>query len=145
MRRQGYSREEAQDLTQEFFSRLLEKNALTAVDRRKGKFRSFLLASLKHLLANEWNRSQCQKRGGGLTFLSLDDLHAEERYSLEPAAELTPEKVYERRWAETIIDSVTLQLRDEFVAAGQERRFEALKVFLPIGGTRTCSHGRCLG
>ena len=120
-------------MTQEFFSRLLEKNALATVDRSKGKFRSFLLASMKHLLANEWNRSQCQKRGGGLTFLPFDDLHAEERYRLEPADELTPEKVYERRWAETIVDSVTVQLRDEFVATGQAERFEALKVFLLAG------------
>ena len=133
VRRRGYPHEEAQDLTQEFFSRLLEKNALAAVDRNKGKFRSFLLASMKHLLANEWNRSQFQKRGGGFTFVSLDELRAEERYGQEPADELTPEKVYERRWAETIIDSVTLQLRDEFANDGQGERFEALKVFLLAG------------
>ncbi len=133
VRRRGYSHEEAQDLTQEFFTRLLDKNALASVDRSKGKFRSFLLASLKHLLANEWNRSQVQKRGGGVTFLSLDELHAEERYGQEPKDELTPEKVYERRWAETIIDSVTRQLHDEFVAGGQAERFEALKEFLLAG------------
>lgn len=133
VRRQGHSPEESEDLTQEFFSRLMEKNALDSVDRRKGRFRSYLLASMKHLLANEWNRGQRQKRGGGLTILSLDELHAEERYCQEPADKLTPEKVYERRWAETLIDSVTLQLRDEFVAAGQTARFEELKVFLLAG------------
>jgi RNA polymerase sigma-70 factor (ECF subfamily) len=133
VRRQGYTPEEAQDLTQEFFSRLSEKNALKTVAREKGRFRSYLLMSMKHLLANEWNRSQCQKRGGGFTFLSLDELHAEERYRLEPVDELTPEKAYERRWAEAIIDSVTLKLRDEFVAAGQVERFEALKIFLLVG------------
>lgn len=133
VRRQGYTPEESQDLTQEFFARLSGKKALETVAREKGRFRSYLLASMKHLLANEWNRSQCQKRGGGLTILSLDELRAEERYRLEPADESTPEKVYERRWAETIIDSVTLQLRDEFVAAGQAGRFEALKVFLLAG------------
>lgn len=130
VRRRGYPPEEAEDLTQEFFSRLLEKNALESVERSKGKFRSYLLASMKHLLANEWNRSQCEKRGGGLTILSLDDLHAEERYRLEPPDELTPDRVYDRRWAETIVDSVTLKLRDEFVTAGQATRFEELKVFL---------------
>ena len=133
VRRRGYSREEAQDLTQEFFSRLLEKKALAMVDRNKGKFRSYLLASMKHLLANEWNRNQFQKRGGGLTFVSLDELHAEERYSQDPADESAPDKLYDRRWAETIIDSVTLQLRDEFAAAGEAERFEALKVFLLAG------------
>ena len=130
VRRRGYSHEEAQDLTQEFFSRLSEKNALESVAREKGRFRSYLLASMKHLLANEWNRNQCQKRGGGTALLSLDELRAEERYSQEPVDELTPETMYERRWAETILDAVTLQLRTEFEAAGQGERFEELKVFL---------------
>ena len=139
VRRSGYSREEAQDLTQEFFARFLEKNSLGTLDRSKGKFRSFLLASMKHLAANDWNRTHSQKRGGGFTFLSLDELHAEERYGQEPADELTPEKVYDRRWAETIIDAVTLQLREEFVAAGQAGRFEALKVFL-VGGEEPATY-----
>ena len=130
VRRQGYAPAEAQDLTQEFFSRFLENKALATVDRSKGKFRSFLLASIKHLIANEWNRSQFQKRGGGATILSLDDLQAEERYILEPADNLTLENIFERRWAETLIDTVTLRLRAEFEASGELPRFEVLKVFL---------------
>lgn len=130
VRRQGYAPAEAQDLTQEFFSRFLENNSLATVDRSKGRFRSFLLASIKHLIANEWNRSQFQKRGGGTTVLSIDDFQAEERYDLEPADNLTPEKIFERRWAETLLDTVTLRLRAEFQTTGELPRFEALKVFL---------------
>jgi len=130
VRRQGHGPEQAADLTQEFFSRLLASNGLAAVDRSKGKFRSFLLASMKHLLANEWNRSQRQKRGGGSVHFSLDAAAAEDRYQFEPADELTPEKIFERRWAETLVDSVTRKLQQEFVEAGMTERFDTLKVFL---------------
>ena len=130
VRRQGYDPHAAQDLTQEFFSRLLARNELESVDRSKGKFRSFLLAAMKHFLANEWNRSQRQKRGGGSAHFSLDVASAEDRYQLDPADELTPENIYERRWAETLIDSVTLRLQGEFAKAGMSRRFDELKVFL---------------
>ena len=130
VRRQGQAPHEAADLTQEFFSRLLSTNALASVDRRKGKFRSFLLASIKHLLANEWNRSQTQKRGGGCVHFSLDAVSAEERYQLDPVDEMTAEKIFERRWAETLIDSVTLRLQEEFTEAGMAARFDELKVFL---------------
>jgi RNA polymerase sigma factor (sigma-70 family) len=130
VRREGHGPEEAADLTQEFFSRLLASDALASVDRGKGKFRSFLLASMRHLLANEWNRSQRQKRGGGCVHFSLDAMAAEERYRLDPADELTPETIFERRWAETVIDSVTRRLQLELAEAGMARRFEELKVFL---------------
>ena len=130
VRRQGHDPHEAQDLTQEFFSQLLAGKGLESVDRRKGKFRSFLLASMKHLLANEWNRSQRQKRGGASAHFSLDAISAEGRYRTEPMDELTPEKIYERRWAETVMDSVTIQLQNEFAEAGASERFENLKVFL---------------
>lgn len=130
VRREGHGPEAAADLTQEFFSRLLASNGLASVDGSKGKFRSFLLASMKHLLANEWNRSQRQKRGGGCVHFSLDAATAEDRYHLDPADELTPEKVFERRWAETLIDSVTRTLQQEFAEAGLAGRFDALKVFL---------------
>lgn len=110
VRRQGYAPQDAQDLTQEFFSRLLDRNELESVDRSKGKFRSFLLTALKHLLANEWKRSQRQKRGGGSAHFSLDELAAEDRYQLDPADERTPEDAYQRRWAETVVDSVTRRL-----------------------------------
>lgn len=130
VRREGHGPEAAADLTQEFFSRLLANNGLVAVDRSKGKYRTFLLASMKHLLANEWNRAQTQKRGGGFAHFSLDAAAAEDRYRLDPADELTPERIFERRWAETVIDSVTRRLQGEFAAADLSERFEALKIFL---------------
>ena len=129
-RREGCSPEDAQDLTQEFFSRLLARNELETVDRSKGKFRSFLLAAMKHLLANEWHRSQRQKRGGGCAHFSLDATSAEDRYQRDQVDELTPEDIYERRWAETVVDSVTQRLEKEFAEAGLAGRFEELKVFL---------------
>ena len=146
VRRQGYDAHTAQDLTQEFFLRLLAGDGLESVDRNKGKFRSFLLASMKHLLANEWNRSHTQRRGGGHAHFSLDAASAEERYQLEPADELTSEKVFERRWAETVIDAVTRRLQEEYVEAGMARRFEELKVFL-LNGDEPASYAeaaRCL-
>lgn len=129
-RRQGYDPEAAKDLTQEFFSRLLTNDGLETVDRSKGKFRSFLLASMKNLMANERKRAHRQKRGGGSAHFSLDAAVAENRYQLDPLDEMTPERIFERRWAETVIDSVTRRLQEEFVQAGMARRFEELKVFL---------------
>ncbi len=99
VRRRGFSPADAQDLTQEFFARLLAKDYLAQVDRGKGKFRSFLLAALKHFLANEWDRAQAKKRGGGCVVVSLDEQDAEGRYLQEPASDLTPEMLYEKRWA----------------------------------------------
>ena len=130
VRRQGYTPQDAQDLTQEFFSRLLARNELESVDRSKGKFRSFLLTALKHLLANEWKRSQRQKRGGGSAHFSLDAFAAEDRYQLDPVDEKTPEDVYERRWAETVVDAVTRRLEAEFAGSGFAGRFAELKTFL---------------
>lgn len=133
VRRQGHDAPAAQDLTQEFFSRLLATNGLEAVDRSKGRFRSFLLASMKNLLANEWNRARTQKRGGGQPHFSLDAVSAEDRYLLDRPDDLTPEKIFARRWAETVIDAVTRRLREEFTADGLADRFEVLKVFLLAG------------
>lgn len=130
VRRQGHDPHAAQDMTQEFFFRLLATNELESVDRSKGKFRSFLLAAMKHFLANEWDRAQRQKRGGGCVHFSLEAAAAENRYQLDLADELTPEDIYERRWAETVVDAVTLRLEKEFAAAGMAGRFEELKVFL---------------
>ncbi len=98
VRRKGYASEDAHDLTQEFFARLLTRNYLTVADRNKGKFRSFLLGSLEHFLAREWSKAHAQKRGSGLPLISLNELDAENRYLREPAHELTPEKIYDRRW-----------------------------------------------
>jgi RNA polymerase sigma factor (sigma-70 family) len=128
VRRRGYRAEEAQDLTQEFFANLLEKGSLKVADPDRGRFRSFLLASLNHFLANEWDRARTRKRGGKV--LSLDIEGAESRYSLEPADDLTAEKLFERRWAMTLLDLVLARLRDEFVREDRERVFERLKDFL---------------
>jgi len=130
VRRQGHAPPEAQDLTQEFFSRLLAKNPLGTLQPAKGRFRSYLIASMKHLLANEWDRAHRQKRGGRVVTFSLDEKDAEERYVVEPADELTPEKIFERRWAEALLEQVLARLRVEFRAAGQEDRYELLKPFL---------------
>jgi RNA polymerase sigma-70 factor (ECF subfamily) len=134
VRRAGRNPEDAQDLTQEFFTRLLEKHYLDAVRREKGRFRSFLLASLKHFLANEWDKAQTQKRGGGRSFIRLDDATAESRYKLEPRDDASADKLYERRWALTLLDRVLARLREEHAAAGKAKQFDALKAF--IGGER---------
>jgi RNA polymerase sigma factor (sigma-70 family) len=133
VRRRGHSPHEAEDLTQEFFARLLAKNYLADVDREKGKFRSFLLASLKHFLANEWDRAQAAKRGGGQPHLSLDAQTAETRYQAEPADDLTPEKLLERQWALALLDQVLARLQAEFVADSKEKQFDELKLWLTEG------------
>ena len=133
VRREGHDSTDAQDLTQEFFARLLEKNWLAAVDREKGKFRSFLLAAMRHFLANEWDRAHRLKRGGGVTTLSLDAHTAEERYAFEPADSMTADRLFERRWALTLLEQVLAQVRHEFAAAGREKLFDELKVALTGG------------
>ena len=130
VRRQGHAPHDAQDLTQEFFARLLEKNYLETVDRAKGKFRSFLLASLKHFLANEWDKSRAKKRGGGKTLVPLDAQSAESRYGLEPADHMTAEKIFERRWALTLLEQVLARLRAEHESSGKLAQFEQLKCCL---------------
>ena len=130
VRRQGHGPHDAQDLTQEFFARLLEKNYLDDVRRERGKFRSFLLASMKHFLANEWDRARTQKRGGAQVHVPIDTQSAETRYGLEPAHDQTPEKLFERRWALTLLDNVLSRLREEFVASGKADQFDQLKVAL---------------
>ena len=131
VRRAGHSAEDAQDLTQEFFVRLLAKNYLADADRERGRFRSFLLGAMKHFLANQQRREGAQKRGGGLTTISLDFRSGEDRYRLiEPADNLTPERLYEKRWALALLDLVLGRLREEFRAAGKLALFDALKQFL---------------
>jgi RNA polymerase sigma-70 factor (ECF subfamily) len=130
VRRRGYRPEEAQDLTQEFFATLLAKGYLRVADPGRGRFRSFLLASLNHFLANEWDRGRTQKRGGGRKAISLDLPDAESRYSLEPDDNLTAEKLYERQWALALLDQVLAELRQEFVREGKQRLFDRLKGFL---------------
>jgi len=127
VRRQGHDVHDAQDLTQEFFARLLEKNYLADVAREKGRFRSFLLAALKHFLANEWNRARAQKRGGGQVFVPLDPGDAETRYGVDPSHEESADKLYERRWALTLLDLVMSRLRTEHETSGKGELFDALK------------------
>jgi DNA-directed RNA polymerase specialized sigma24 family protein len=130
VRRKGHEVADAQDLTQEFFARFLEKNYFGLADRRKGKFRSFLLASLEHFLAKEWNRAHRLKRGGGQTIIRWDHCDAEERYRLEPADEATPERIYERRWALTVLEQAMAALEAEYTAAGKKHLYEQLRVFI---------------
>lgn len=126
VRRKGHTHEDACDLTQAFFERFLEKKYLRSVDLALGKFRTFLLTSVTHFLANEWDKTRSQRRGGGYQFLSLDAAGAEERYLLESEDHATPEAIFERRWAETLIGAVLERLAKET----EEKRFETLKAFL---------------
>ena len=135
-RRQGASVEDAQDLTQEFFTRLLERNYLDRADPNKGKFRWFLLGALKHFLANQRERARSLKRGGRIVHISLDEITAEKRYQLELSTPLTAEKIFERAWALTLLERVREQLRDHFEKAGKRERFERLASFLPGGHER---------
>lgn len=130
IRRWGHDAESAQDLTQEFFVRLLDKDFLSAVDRSKGKFRSFLLAAANHFLLNEAKRERAEKRGGGRTIVPLDADAAEGRYVLEPAHELTAEKLFERRWALTLLERVLARLDEEMAQAGKSAAFAKLKTYL---------------
>ena len=134
VRRRGHSAHDAQDLTQGFFARLLEKKDLASVDRARGRFRSFLLAALDHFLINEWHRARTQKRGGATVLFSFDALDAESRLRHEPATD-SPEQIYDRRWAMTLLDQVMARLRTEMAGAGKLAHFEALKFCLT--GERT--------
>ncbi len=118
---------EAQDLTQEFFARLLGKNVLAAASQERGRFRSFLLTAMKNFLANEWDKAKAAKRGGGRRTLPLVFDTAESRLSLEPAHDLTPERLYERQWALTLLELVVDRLEREFAAASKQAQFTALK------------------
>jgi RNA polymerase sigma factor (sigma-70 family) len=143
VRRQGKSPEDAEDLTQQFFSRLLEKNYLAKADRDRGKFRTFLLRSMKNFLVNEWKRAGRIKRGGTQSFVSLDLQAAEDRYVAESNGEASPENAYEQQWASALIEQVFTVLRQEYAAAEKERLFEALKVF--IWGDKTSGSYTDLG
>ena len=126
-RRRGCSAQDAQDLTQEFFARLLEGNWVAKADRHRGRFRSFLLSAMKHFMANEWDKAQTQKRGGGQPVLSLDDDSAEDRYRLEPAEKATPESLFEQGWALTLLDSVLARLEEEYRRDGKQALMEAMR------------------
>ena len=129
LRRRGYLADRAQDLTQEFFVRVLEGRYLDRADPEKGRFRFFLLTSLKFFVADEEDRERAHKRGGGM-LVPLELSSGEDRYQREPAHDETPERVFERRWALLMLDRVVEKLRNEFVQHGRLEHFERLKVFL---------------
>jgi RNA polymerase sigma-70 factor (ECF subfamily) len=126
IRRRGYSPEDAQDLTQGFFIRLLERNRLGTADQRKGRFRSFLLAAMNNFLADEWDKARAQKRGGGVPSVPLQVEAAESRYGSESADNLSPEQAYEHHWALTLLEDVLTRLRGEYERAGKTELFAAL-------------------
>ncbi len=123
----GYDAEDSRDLTQSFFTQLLDKNYLKDADQQRGRFRSFLLAALKHFLANEWDRAHAKKRGGESPVISIDSQDGERRYRHEPTDSQTAEKIYDRRWALTLLNQVLMQLEDEYRQADKSRLFECLQ------------------
>ena len=130
VRRQGRDANEAADLTQAFFADLLQREDLKKVDPQLGKFRSFLLAALKNFLINQWNQAKAQKRGGGKTPLSLDFNSADSRYRLEPADAQTPETIYQKQWAQTLLEQTKTILRSEFSRRGKAHQYDKLQDFL---------------
>ena len=127
VRRRGKSAADAQDLTQEFFARLLARHWLERADQARGRFRTFLLSALEHFLANEWDKERALKRGGAHQFVPLDLADAETRYSSEPARPLTPEQMFEHRWALILLDTVLEKLGEEYRAEGKADLFIALR------------------
>ena len=131
VRRRGYSREDAEDLTQAFFARLLTRQSLSVADASRGRFRCFLLAGLNHFLANEWDKARAEKRGGDRSHLSFDAARAEQLYDREDGRELNPEELYERSWALQFLDQVRARVRQAYAEEGKADRYEALERFLP--------------
>jgi RNA polymerase sigma-70 factor (ECF subfamily) len=129
-RRAGHSPADAEDLTQSFFARLLEKDYLQSAARDKGKFRTFLLVALKRFLANEWDRQHAQKRGGFVPVVSIDQDQAEARFAAEPAHNVGPDVLFDRQWALTLLDSAMSRLQQEYTATGRTRLFETLRSLL---------------
>jgi RNA polymerase sigma-70 factor (ECF subfamily) len=133
VRRRGHAKADAEDLTQAFFAKLLEKNSLANLDSERGKFRAFLLAALKHFLANEWDKAQAQKRGGSETHLSLDWQTADTKFQVAAQNEPSPDKAFDREWALALLARVIERLQLECGAEGKGKLFEQLKVFLMAG------------
>ncbi|MBI2929644.1 MAG: sigma-70 family RNA polymerase sigma factor [Verrucomicrobia bacterium] len=130
VRRRGYGPEDAQDLTQSFFARVLERKDIKHADPQRGRFRTFLLSALSNFLADEWDRAHRLKRGGGQATISFDAVSAEERYRLEPVDRLDAAKLFERRWATTLLERALTRLEQEFRERGQGKLLEALRPFL---------------
>jgi RNA polymerase sigma-70 factor (ECF subfamily) len=131
LQRQGVGREEAEDLTQGFFAELLERRSLTAVRKEKGRLRSFLLGAVKHFLADERRHAMAIKRGKGQRLIPLEELSVAEGSQTELADPVTPEQIYERRWASTVLEHVLIRLRDEYRVADNAALFDSLKQLLP--------------
>ena len=141
IRRRGHSPEDAEDLVQGFFLHLVEHKTLSRVDRSKGKFRSFLLASLQKFLSDEADRARCLKRGGKTEFVHFDLEGAEDRYRLEPVDTLSPEKIFDARWAMALIGQALNRLNRDYAGQGKAAIFEALRIFLdPINTKRLPSY-----
>ena len=130
VRRRGHDPEDARDLTQAFFAKLLEKNGLTSADPARGRFRSFLLTSMRNFLSSEWRRQAALKRGGEVELVSIDYDDAEHRYRVEPASALTPEAIYERRWALALLDRAVDDLRTRYADRDNAELFDLLKEYL---------------
>jgi RNA polymerase sigma factor (sigma-70 family) len=130
VRRRVHDTNEAQDLTQEFFARLLEKEILAEADPDRGRFRSFLLTAMQNFLTNEWRKAQATKRGGGARLLSLDFTAGDSKLNFEPGHDWTAERIFERNWGITLLEHVLARLRDEYAAAGKDNLFAALRPFI---------------
>jgi RNA polymerase sigma-70 factor (ECF subfamily) len=139
VRRRGFSREDAEDLTQSFFARFLEKDFPDGLSAERGKFRAFLLASLKHFLANERDKAQTQKRGGQAKHFSIDGKSADSQFEVASTTELTPDKAFDREWAVALLARVIERLQSACVSEGRARQFEGLKPFL-TAGKGECPH-----
>lgn len=137
VRRRGYAKEDAEDLTQTFFARFLAKNYLEGLSAERGRFRAFLLASLKHFLANEWDKAQRQKRGGGARPLSLDWQTADTQFQIAATDASSPDRAFDREWALALLTRVIDRLQGECAAAGKAKLFNELKVFLAAGRCET--------
>jgi RNA polymerase sigma-70 factor (ECF subfamily) len=133
VRRRGHNKEDAEDLVQAFFARFLEKNYLAGLSAERGRFRAFLLAALKHFLANEWDKAQAQKRGGGAAHLSLDWQTADTKFQVAATSEPSPDKAFDREWALALLAKVIERLQKECEADGKAKLFEQLKIFLTAG------------
>ena len=134
VRGRGHSSHDAQDLTQEFFAQFLERQAVAAANPERGRFRSFILTAMNHFLISEWTKARAQKRGGGQQVISMDLEAAEERLHLEPADQATPDKIFEKQWALTLLNEVLNRLEEEYRREGKDKLFAALKETLM--GTR---------
>jgi RNA polymerase sigma factor (sigma-70 family) len=147
VRRRGFSEHDAEDLTQGFFAQLLDRESLRRVDKHKGRFRSFLLASINYFIADQRDVATAKKRGGGRSVVSFDAQEAETRYRMEPMDKRTPEMLFEQRWAMALLDRVLAKLSEEFTGAEKSRLFEALQPFL-VEGVRESTYaeaGRTIG